>query len=117
MDREIKIQKTVYNKQDLDLISSREFTTFTRPVQQEDTITIEEFFDLYEKLYVEIPVEGDVNSHRYLVERSSELVSFDTNTEEIQPLLDEITQLRLQLLDANEQIIELQTQTATNANN
>jgi len=38
-----------------------------------------------------------------------ELVNFEKDTEDIQPLLDEITQLRTQILDYQQQIIELST--------
>lgn len=56
-------------------------------------------------------MEGENNSHEYLVRKSSELINFEANTEEIQPLLDEIAQLRQQLLSANQQILDLETAT------
>jgi hypothetical protein len=106
---DIKIQKTVYNATEFGKVVDRSFTTFTQPVQEEDLDTVEELFRLYEKLYLVIDVEGETNSHEYLVTKSSELLNFETNTEEIQPLLDEIAQLRQQLLSANQQILDLET--------
>jgi hypothetical protein len=109
MGNDIKIQKTVYDSTQFNKVVNRSFTSFTQPAVGEDTDTIENFFRLYEKLYFEIPPEGEVDSHEYLIRKSSELVDFEKTTEEIQPLLDEISQLREQLLQANQQILELET--------
>jgi hypothetical protein len=108
---DIKIQKTVFNATEFNKVVDTSFSTFTQPVPVEDTDTVDEFFRLYEKLYFVIDVEGETNSHEYLVRRSSELINFEANTEEIQPLLDEIAQLREQLLQANQQILDLETAT------
>ena len=109
MGNDVRIQKTVYSTTEFDRVIDRTFTTFTQPVVEEDTDTVDEFFRLYEKLYLVMDVEGETNSHEYLVRRSSELISFEATTEEIQPLLDEIAQLREQLLSANQQILDLET--------
>jgi hypothetical protein len=106
---EVKIQKTVYNTVEFNKVVNRAFSTFTQPVVEEDTDTVDTFFRLYEKLYFEIDTTGEVNSHEYLIKKSSELVDFEKNTEDIQPLLDEISQLRVQLLQANQQILDLET--------
>jgi hypothetical protein len=111
MGNDIKIQKTVYNATEFNKVVNRSFTTFTQPTVEEDTDTVDELFRLYEKLYFEIDVTGEQNSHEYLIKKSSELVNFEANTEEIQPLLDEIAQLREQLLQANQQILDLETAT------
>jgi hypothetical protein len=109
MGNDIKIQKTVYDSTQFNKVVNRSFTSFTQPVEEEDVDTVENFFRLYEKLYFEIPPEGEVDSHEYLIRKSSELVDFEKTTEEIQPLLDEISQLREQLLQANQQILDLET--------
>lgn len=111
MTDSIKIQKTVYNSTEFEKVVDRSFSTFTQPVPEEDTDTVDELFRLYEKLYFVIDIEGELNSHEYLIRRSSELVNFERSTEEIQPLLDEIAQLREQLLQANQQILDLETAT------
>ena len=105
MANEIKIQKTVFNKDQFDKVVDRSFKTFVQPEPVEEQTSIEEFFNLYEQLYFEIPVEGELNSHRVLVEKSSELVEFEKNTEDIQPLLEEISTLREQILDFQQQLI------------
>jgi hypothetical protein len=109
MGSDVKIQKTVYNVEDFKKVVDTNFKTFTQPLIEDDPDTVENFFRLYEKLYFVIPPEGEVDSHEYLIKKSSELVDFEKTTEEIQPLLDEISQLREQLLQANQQILDLET--------
>lgn len=104
----ISIYKEVFNKREVNTVVDTEFKTFTKPVEETDTDTVEELFRLYDKLYFTIPTEGEDKSHQYLLRRSSELTSLDKSSEDIQPLLDEVAQLRQQLLDANQQIFELE---------
>lgn len=109
MANEIKIEKQVFTKNQFDKVVDRSFQTYAQPAPTDDQPTVEEFFVLYDQLYFEIPVEGDINSHRYLVEKSSELVEFEKTTEDIQPLLDEIAILREQILEYQQQLIEANT--------
>jgi len=95
MANEIKIQKTVFNKEQFGKVVDNSFKTFTQPVEEDTLLTIGEFFDQYRRLYYEIPVEGD-DSHTTLIEESSKLVDYEKDTEDIQPLLDEIAALREQ---------------------
>ena len=109
MANDINIQKTVFSTTDFNKIIDSTFKTFTQPVPEEDTDTPEELFRLYEKLYYVIDVTGETDSHEYLVKKSSELLTFDRVTEDIQPLLDEIAQLRTENLTLNQQILTLET--------
>lgn len=109
MSKTISTNKTVYNKEQFDKTIDRSFKSFVTEPDAVTEVTIEEFFDAYEALYYTINPEGEENSHEYLIKKSRELVDFDQDTEDIQPLLDEITQLREQLLEANTRIIELQS--------
>lgn len=111
MANDIQIQKTVFGKVDFTKVVDTSFKTFTQPVPVEDLDTPEELFRLYDKLYYTLDLEGDTQSHRYLINKSSELVSFEAVTQDIQPLLDEIAQLRTQLLEADQQILTLETTT------
>lgn len=111
MANDIQIQKTVLNSTAFNKVVDTSFSTFVQPPTIVEQDTPEELFRLYDKLYYDIDVTGDVNSHEYLVKKSSELINFDTTTEDIQPLLDEIAQLREQLLIANQQILTLETKT------
>lgn len=108
MANELKISKTQLDKKDLDKVIDRSFKTFGQPAPVEDAFTVEDFFIEYENLFNEIPLNGEDNSHEYLIKTSGALLEFDKETEDIQPLLDEIAQLRQQLLEANQEIIELQ---------
>ena len=108
MAENIKVQKTVYKKDQFGKVVDRTFNTFAQPDLLPAERTVEEFFNDYENLYYDIPPKGAAQSHQYLIGKSSELVNFEKDTEDIQPLLDEISQLRQQLLEANQEIIELQ---------
>tara|TARA_R110000803_G_scaffold107720_3_gene175876 strand:+ start:1095 stop:1427 length:333 start_codon:yes stop_codon:yes gene_type:complete len=97
-----------YKKSEIETVVDTEFTTFVKATPLIDTDTVNEFFRLYDKLFYSIPVEGEKNSHQYILTKSSELATLEKSIEDIQPLLNEIGQLRRQLLDANEQIFELE---------
>lgn len=102
----------VLNEKQFSKVVDTSFKTFTKPTAEQDIDTIEELFRLYEKLYFIIPIEGEINSHQYLLKKSSEITSFQQTTEDIQPLLDEISQLRTRLLQCNEDNLQLQNQLA-----
>jgi len=112
MANDINLQKTVFSSTEFNKVIDSTFKTFTQPVPAEDTDTPEELFRLYEKLYYVIDVTGDTDSHEYLVKKSSELLNFDTVTEDIQPLLDEIAQLRNENLTISQELLTLQTKIA-----
>ena len=88
-------------------------TNFTQLVQQPDPTffdlnlaTIEDFFTLYNKFFFQIPKEGEVNSHTYLIKESSDYVGFSANNEEIQALLNEIATLRQENLSLRQEQID-----------
>jgi len=112
MGKNIKIQKTVYKKDSFGKVIDREFKSFVSDTEVNEVKTIQQFFRDYEDLYLDIPIEGEGNSHRYLVDRSSELLDLKDNLLDIQPLLDEIAELREQLLEANTKNIDLEIELA-----
>jgi len=101
----IRLSRTVYKKDEFDKSIDSSFKSFVDVVEV-DNDTIEEFFRLYNKLFYEIPAEGEFNSHEFIIKESSKLVDFETDDEAIQPLLDEITDLRQRLLEQNAENIE-----------
>jgi len=109
-----KLNRQVFSKQDfLNTVD----TTFHElgiktpaEVNPLDFITIDQFFVLYDKLFYDIPKEGEVNSHRFLINESTAYAGADQLNEDIQALLDEIAQLREDLLASNNTIIDLTTQ-------
>lgn len=114
MANKVYLNKTVREKETFNKVVDKNFSTFIiEDTTVEDNDTVTELFRLYDKLYLEIPLEGP-QSHEYLVEESSKLVSVNDTADEIQPLVDEINELRERLLDANTRIIELENNQATN---
>lgn len=109
MAEKVQLKNTVQDKESFSKVISTEFNTFREPTVEENNDTVEELFRLYGELYLEIPLEGP-RSHTYLIEESSKLVEIGDQTLDIQPLLDEISDLRQRLLLANEQIFDLETQ-------
>lgn len=98
---EVKDNITIVNK----LKNFSEFKFFSKPIANPE-LSIEEqlalFFDLYENLFNSIPNEGN-QSHRFILEKTAE--KLDVNLQDdvnIQVLIDEITLLREQLLEANQ---------------
>jgi len=83
----------------------------TTPV--EEVVSVDEFFQIYENLFYEIPKEGEVNSHEYLIKQSTDYVGSTGVSNEIQALLDEITFLRQENITLQQNIIDL---TNDNAN-
>ena len=103
MQEKIDLKKTVYQKVDYPRIIDTKFNelgSISVNEQIETSVTVNEFFDLYNSLFYEIPSFGDVNSHQYLIQTSADYIDFDANQEEILALRAEITDLRRQLLEA-----------------
>jgi hypothetical protein len=112
MAKRVEIKKTVLDKKQYKSTIDSKFKFFKELEPVVDPDTIQELFRLYDKLYALIPIEGEEQSHQYLVERSSELYQIDTQLDSIQPLLDEVASLRGQLLENNRRILELETRLA-----
>jgi hypothetical protein len=108
-----QLNKTLYPRSIYENVIDTTFTQNTPPPPIEDTITVEQFFTFYDKLFYNIPVTGDINSHTYIVKRSGEYINFDNTNEDIQVLLDEITSLQQELLAANQTILNLQISGST----
>jgi hypothetical protein len=106
---EYKLNKTQYPKSIYENVIDTSFTALTPPLPPiEDTATVEQFFELYNNLFYDIPAEGDTNSHAYLVQRSGEYINDESTSEDIQVLLDEITSLQQEILNLNQQLIDSQ---------
>ena len=115
MVQEVKTEKTAFGKNLFDKSVDKTFSTFVTG-SEATFLTVEQFFSEYERLYLTIPIEGIINSHSYLVRKSSELTGSSEENELIQNLLDEIANLREQLLEANQTIVELRTSIAVDGN-
>jgi hypothetical protein len=114
MSESIKLNKQVYNKNNYQKVIDTSFIQLgVKTIQQQLNTqpTVNDFFQMYNDLFYDIPETGEINSHEYLIKKSSEYIGFDVNNEEIQALQAEIAQLRTDLLDTQKQLIELQTGT------
>lgn len=107
----VEFNKRVYNKDSFQSIVDRSFKEFGQE-PSESVKTVEQFFRDYEELYYRIPATGSINSHQYLVEKSSQLYQVDKDIVDIQPLIDEITALKAQNVEQQQTIVELRTQVA-----
>ena len=84
------------------------FTEFVAPAPTPVAeVTVEDFFKLYDTLFFQIPVTGEINSHEYLVKTSSEYIGGDIISDNEKALLEEINSLRQQLLEANQSLIDI----------
>ena len=112
MSNKIVLNKTVYNKDVYNKMIDTSFKQLgVKTVQQQldETPTVDDFFQLYNELFYDIPELGETNSHEYLITKSSEYINFQQNLEEIEALQAEIASLRTELLEEQKKVIELQT--------
>lgn len=113
---QIPIQKTVFDKNLFNRVVNTQFTQLVEPqTEDEDTLefSIDDFFSLYEQLFYQIPRDGDINSHQYILQREADYLGITINQDDIQALLNEITSLRQQVLDTQTLINQLSSTTTT----
>ena len=106
---QIPVQKTVFNKDTYGRVINTQFNQFLNQNAVEETLsfTIDDFFQLYDELFYQIEKEGDVNSHRYILQREADYLGVSISQDDIQALLNEITSLRQQVLEAQTTINDL----------
>ena len=105
---QIPVQKTVFNKDSYGRVINTQFSQLLNQTTEEtDTFTVDDFFQLYEDLFYQIPKEGDTNSHRYILQREADYLGVSISQDDIQALLNEITSLRQQVLESQQTINEL----------
>lgn len=105
---QIPIEKTVYDKNTFGKVINTQFSQLLNNQEEETPVfTIEDFFELYEQLFYQIPKEGDSNSHRFIIEKEAEYLGIIISQDDIQALLDEITTLRQQVLDTQTALDEI----------
>lgn len=108
MAEKVQLYKVGFGANTFPKVVDTQFTQFIKPESPiEEEVTVERFFELYERLFFEIPVTGEFNSHEYLVKRSSEYIGGDIISDNEQALLEEINSLRQQLLEANQNILDI----------
>lgn len=109
---EIDITKEEFSRSKFSKVVDTQFSQLSTPQEEEATtaISVEEFFIQYDELFYDIPQTGE-NSHTTLIERSSDYINYNNQSETVRLLLEEINSLQRQLNDLTLENIELQTQT------
>ena len=118
MTKQTNLKRTVFDKEKFNQTVDTQFSELIdkdQPIPFDiNTATVADFFALYDRFFYEIPKQGDVNSHYYLVETSGEYINFNKYQEEIQALLQEISELRagnLELIEElSDTVVEFQGQ-------
>ena len=106
----ITLIKPVYNKNQYEKVINTSFTQLVNVSSSLSAslpvISVDQFFQYYQDLFFQIPKLGDTNSHQYLVITSGAYIGSTTPTDNtIQALIEEVTQLRQENLDLQQQII------------
>jgi hypothetical protein len=108
MAQQIKLTKQVYDKNQYQKVIDTSFTQLIQPTVSTSSAlpTIDQFFDYYNQLFFDIPKFGETNSHEYLIKTSTEYIGASSIVnDETQALIDEITELRQENLDLQQQLL------------
>ena len=104
---QIPIEKTVFDKNQFGRVINTEFSQLISSQEETPSFTLDDFFELYDQLFYQIPKEGDTNSHRFIIQKEADYLGIIIDQSDIQALLDEITTLRQQVLDTQTALNEL----------
>jgi hypothetical protein len=108
MSEIIDLSKTTFSRKNFEKVVDNRFKQLlnNRPTT-DDVFTIDDFFQLYEDLFFQIPKEGEIQSHRFILNQTAEYLGISLNDgTDIQALLDEITTLRSELLNVNKTLLD-----------
>jgi hypothetical protein len=109
MAEQIKLTKQVYDKNQYQKVIDTSFTQLVQPATSVTGSTlpsVDQFFDFYNQLFFDIPKFGETNSHEYLIKTSQEYIGTSALVnDELQALIDEITELRQENLDLQQQLL------------
>lgn len=115
MNQKLELKKNGFGKNSFPKVVDTQFTQLIQTDTEEDVdgfITPERFFEIYDERFYELPIEGEF-SHKELIRRSSEYVGIDSTSEEVELLLDEINDLRMQLLQSQQSLLDITNPTTT----
>jgi len=110
MQQEVNLTKEVYGRNTYVRVVDTSFKELYKPTiipAPSTQLTVEQFFDYYDTLFFEIPAMGEVNSHEYLVKRSTDYLGGNVLSDNEKAYIDEINSLRQQLLEANQNYLSL----------
>jgi hypothetical protein len=105
----VQLVKQIYGSNTYSKAIDTEFSELIKPVEEisSPNITVDEFFQEYERLFYDIPVNGDINSHNYMIQRSVQYVGGAGLDAEKQALIEEINSLKQQLIDLNQTYLNI----------
>ena len=108
MSEIIDLGKTTFSRKNFEKVVDNRFKQLlNNQAVVDDVFTIDDFFQLYEDLFFQIPKEGDTQSHRFILNQTAEYLGISLNDgTDIQALLDEITTLRSELLTVNQTLAD-----------
>lgn len=99
----IVIKKQVYGTNKYNKVIDTSFSQLITPQKIEIQPSLDDqiliFFKTYNDLFYNIPKEGN-NSHQYLIKNSTDYTGYVSESETINALLEEINQLKQDLLKA-----------------
>jgi hypothetical protein len=111
MAQQVTLTKQIYNKDQYQKVIDTSFTQLVQPttaVTGSTLPSVNQFFVYYNQLFFDIPKFGEVNSHEYLIKTSQEYIgTSNVVNDEIQALIDEITELRQENLDLQQQLFTI----------
>ena len=89
----VSLIKEIYGINTYSKVIDTEFREFVTAIQDSNEIelTIEEFFQQYERLFFDIPIDGETNSHKYMIARSQQFVGADAVGPDVGPVIDRLT--------------------------
>lgn len=110
MKQKVDLVKEAYGRNTYTKVIDTKFSELYTAVtasQQQVGITVEQFFDYYTELFFQIPATGEVNSHEYLVAKSTEYLGGAQLTDNERAYIEEINSLRQQLLEQSQDYLDL----------
>jgi hypothetical protein len=110
MAEQINLNKQVFSKTQYERVIDTSFNQLVEPTPISPTlipsISVAEFFNNYQEIFFQIPKFGELNSHEYLIKTSQAYIGENqADNDTIQALIDEVTQLRQENLDLQQQLI------------
>ena len=110
MAEQISLNKQVFAKNQYERVIDTSFTQLVEPTPIPPTsipsISVAEFFNNYQDIFFQIPKFANINSHEYLIKTSQAYLGENqADNDTIQALIDEVTQLRQENLDLQQQLI------------
>jgi len=110
-NKNINLKRQVFDKAKFNETVNTNFTQLKSELDPQffdlSLATLDDFWSLYEKFFYDIPKDGDINSHLYLVKTSGEYIDYTPQKEEIEALLEEIAELRTENLEVRQEIAEV----------